>query len=100
MAKTLELTFADGSTMHVEGSVVGERSIGEAVQKVAEPFTAAIGTLRKIADDLQTTIKSAQVPPNVVTVQFGLKFDTEYGVVLCKGSVGANLTVTMEWRKA
>jgi hypothetical protein len=100
MAKTLELTFADGSAIHVEGSAVGERSFGEVVDRVTEPFDAAIGTLRRIADGLQTTLLSAQVPPTAVTVQFGLKFDTEYGVVLCKGSVGANLTVTMEWRKA
>lgn len=100
MAKTLELTFADGSAIHVEGSdAVGERSFGEAVDRVTEPFESAIGTLRRIADGLQASILNAEVPPSAVTLQFGLKFDAEYGVVLAKGSVGANLQITMEWRK-
>ena len=60
----------------------------------------ALGTLRQIADSLQATLKMAADPPSAVTVQFGLKFDAEYGVVVAKGSVGANLQITMEWRKA
>ena len=104
MPKTLELMFANGSRIQIEGSEAegaeNERGLVDVVQRIAEPFDATLDILRSIADDLQASVSRAVHPPDSVTVTFGLNFKAETGVILTKGSVGANLEVTMVWKKA
>jgi len=105
MSQTLELTFAGGGSLSVdveEGGAASsaERGLGDVVERVTKPIEDYLGVLQGIADGLQATLKRAAIPPDEVTVVFGVNFSAESGVVLAKGSVGANLGITMVWRKA
>ncbi len=106
MPQTLDLTFEDGARIHIEGaeadSFAAERGL-DAVDRVTEPFEAALGTVRRIADGLNASLSAAVNRPDAVTVTFGLNFSVESGAmltVLTKGALGANLEITMEWKKA
>jgi len=105
MSQTLDLTFADGARIHIEGSeadsFAAERGL-DVVERVTEPFEAALGTVRRIADSLHASLDAAVSRPDAVTVTFGLNFSVESGAlltVLTKGGVGANLQITMEWKR-
>lgn len=106
MSQSLDLTFADGARIHIEGSATESLAVErglDATERVTEPFEAALGTVRRIADGLNASLNAAVSKPDTVTVTFGLNFSVESGAmltVLTKGAVGANLEITMEWKKA
>ena len=103
MAKMLALEFADGNSIQIEGSEAddssAERGLDDVVERVTKPFEASIDTVRAIADGLQASLRQTVTPPDSVTVHFGINFKVEGGVILTKGSAGANLDITMVWTK-
>lgn len=46
---------------------------------------------------VNSSVKDKKGKPNHVEVQFGVKFDTEVGVIIAKASMEASLNVKLIW---
>lgn len=104
MTKAVEFSFAEGGSIAVEVADAGagtSRGMGDdAAAQVTQTFDAALNGLHKVADGLQAALRRSLNPPDAVTVQFGVNFSAESGLIIAKGSVGATLDITMQWKSA
>lgn len=78
----------------------GRGAVSNTAQQVTKTFEDSLSGLSKIADSLQSALRSAISPPDTVTVNFGINFSASGDIVLMKASGGASLDVTMTWNKA
>jgi len=78
----------------------GRGAVSNTAQQVTKTFEDSLGGLSKIADSLQSALRTAISPPDTVTVNFGINFSASGDIVLMKASGGASLDVTMTWHKA
>lgn len=108
MAEQVRLAFARGGSISVEvagtGGMAGgrdtSRGLGDdAAARVTQTFDEALRGLHQVADSLQSALLASVTPPDSVTVQFGVDFSASAGLVI-KGSGGASLNITMQWKKA
>jgi hypothetical protein len=81
----------------------------EGVELVADDgsghLTKAVGSLAEAFDKLEpalgmivSRLRSAARQPDEITVDFGLKLGGEAGLVFAKGTVEANIAVSVTWK--
>jgi len=107
MSKTLELSLEDGGSVAVEIAGTIEDSAprqrfgpdDEVADKVAQSFDSALASLSAIAGSLHTALREVVNAPDTVTVEFGIHVTASAGVVIASGSGGANLNISMEWKR-
>jgi len=105
MALLLEVPAADGAVLIVEADsrdipqelVLASPSPGEATAKAARSLVESLDQL----EPLLTTVKERLVSssPDEFTVEFGVKFGGETGIILAKGTAEVNLKITMAWKR-
>jgi hypothetical protein len=101
MAVLLEVPVDDGAVLVVEADrqdIAGDLTLaspGETAGKAARSLVESLDQLTP----LLTTVRERLVAsmPNSFTVEFGVKFGGETGIILAKGTAEVNLKITMAW---
>lgn len=96
-AKTeiIKAELADGSTLHIQATVLGGE---EEVNFTLPSFTEVTNAIEGIAAALVTTLQ--KVKPRKASVEFGLEVALEAGhltALLVRGTGTSNLKITLEW---
>jgi hypothetical protein len=106
MTRYIEFELIDGGTVIIEAEgeptegLVSASSPGEMVEKAKDTFDEAIEHVRGAAGVIVRKLRSLTDPPDEMEVTFGLKASGELGnIVVGKGGVEANYTVTMKWSR-
>ncbi|MEX2980975.1 CU044_2847 family protein [Streptomyces sp. C36] len=81
------------------GGVVRVTRPGEVVKAAGESLESALGRLRSVAETLASSLRDVAHAPEEMTVEFGVKLNTEAGLVIAKAATEANFTVVMKWTK-
>ena len=105
MTRYIEFELEDGGTVIIEagdeptGGLVKAATPGEMVEKAKDSFDDAIEHVRGAAGIIVKKLRSLSDPPDEMEVSFGLKASGELGnIVVGKGGLEANYTVTMKWK--
>ncbi|MEU4090145.1 CU044_2847 family protein [Streptomyces aureus] len=91
-----EVDLADVVDLGDDVELVAEGGPGrsaQALQSLAEAFDGLEPALATIV----TRLRRAARGPDMVTLEFGLKFGGETGVIFARGSAEAALAVTIAW---
>jgi NTP-dependent ternary system trypsin peptidase co-occuring protein len=111
MAVFVETTLPSGKRIRVEAgpsSVTIEPGLkdvstpGAVIEKVENAFQEGLGLIDEVASAVyhRLAMLAETVKPKEVSVEFGVKFGGEAGVVLAKASTEASLQVTIKWEAA
>lgn len=110
MSELVRFEGNDGSFMWVEVSSVHARDSeielvvdeGDGIKKATTALERSMGSVRGAAAALMATLpeiidRDDRVELHVVSLEFGLSFGVEGGVIVAKGSARAEATVTLTW---
>ncbi|WP_017315191.1 CU044_2847 family protein [Mastigocladopsis repens] len=92
--KIITVELADGTSVRVEATQIGERKINFQARPFEEVTTAIESLTKEIAEALH------KVKPDRASVKFGVNIGIESGkltALLVKGSNTANIEITLEW---
>ena len=99
----VEIPLSDGETILAEitGQVedlvtVGNRD-GEVLGRLPGTLADGLDRVQAFAGDVLSRMKEYHLPPDRVSVEFGLKFSAKAGVFIAESTAEAHLTVTAEW---
>ena len=67
------------------------------LEKSNEAINKAMDTIKNMAQRVNNIVESIEKRPKNVEIEFGIKFDAEFGVIVAKATVGASMTVKMMW---
>jgi hypothetical protein len=103
MKQLVRFEGEDGSFMWVEAEVPVESDVGLVVDaedenKALTRLEDSMKSLRGAATALLSTIGGMAERPNEVTLELGLSFAVEGGVIVAKGSATAEASVSLMWR--
>lgn len=56
-----------------------------------------MSVIQDVAGRVNSSVKDIKGKPNHVEVEFGVKFDTEVGVIIAKASMEASVNVKLSW---
>ena len=99
---------ADDTSIYVEFSdekglrpvsLFTRRKEPELAQKSNDALNKAMDTIKEISQRVHSTVVNIERDkrPGHVEVEFGIKFDAEFGVIVAKLTAEASMTVTMAW---
>jgi hypothetical protein len=71
---------------------------GKAATKLSKNLEESLETIKPALKSIQECLRS--VAPDELTIDFGLKFGGETGIILAKGTAEVNLKVSMKWKRA
>ncbi len=69
---------------------------GGTVEKAKQSFEEAVSGIGPIADTILRQV--AALGPETVSVEFGIKFSAQAGVILASSAVEGNCKVTLGWK--
>lgn len=69
----------------------------ELEQKSKEAMDRAMGTVRKMADRINSTMQTIQNKPDHIEMEFGIKLDAEFGAIVAKVTAEASMKIKMSW---
>ena len=95
---------ADGHTVTVEVETAEEGGLGPVSRdgvpdQAQDSFQGALDRLGPVISSVFRSVRSAEVLPDEVKVELGVKFDAAAGIVISSVGVGANLNLTLTWKK-
>ena len=96
-----KLKLSNGSVILVEGVQSGVEQDVSLRAPINIQFDSVMPSIIGVCRDLETALKA--VAPDRAAVEFGLSLKIETSglvAVMTKGSVGANIKVTLEWGAA
>lgn len=106
MKRLVEFPLEDGTSILVEvdepepeGGVVRVARPGEVAEVARHSFEAALEKIKPAAGAIIAKLRSLSDPPDEMEVEFGLKLGAEAGTFIAAGSVDANYTVTLTWKR-
>jgi NTP-dependent ternary system trypsin peptidase co-occuring protein len=68
---------------------------GKAVARATESLSQSLERLEPLLRTVKDTLAAGA--PNHFSVEFGLKFGGETGLIIAKGTAEVNMTITMSW---
>ena len=66
-------------------------------EKSNKAIDKAMSVIQDVAWRVNSSVKDIKGKPNHVEVEFGVKFDTEVGVIIAKASMEASVNVKLIW---
>ncbi|WP_433603572.1 CU044_2847 family protein [Nocardia sp. CA-135953] len=92
----------DDTTIYVEvaddiGGPQKVGRVGDIVRDAAENLQDAVARIRPAAMAVLNGVREMAVPPDSVSVEFGIKLTAEAGVVIARAASEANFSVTVSW---
>ena len=83
---------AGGGLKHVSSS--------DKIEKAKQRFEEAVETIKTVANALVARTADLAQSPDEFSVEIGLAFKAEAGVVIAKTSTEGHLKVSMKWKKS
>ena len=77
-----------------------ENDEGKNIKNATSKFEKALEPIRKISNHLVQNIKDIDITPDEVSVELGLKFNAEAGIIISKASSEANIKINLTWKSA
>jgi hypothetical protein len=71
-------------------------SVSTTVRKAKESFEEAAAGIRPIAETILRQVST--LAPESVSVEFGIKFSAQAGVILAASAVEGNCKITLSWK--
>ncbi|MCX5332316.1 MULTISPECIES: CU044_2847 family protein [unclassified Streptomyces] len=81
-----------------EPGVIEVSRLGNAVADAATSFEEGIDRIRNAATSALRRLRDMPSRPDEVSLEFGIRFNAEFGAVIAKSQGEAQLNVTMTWR--
>lgn len=81
-----------------EPGVVEVSRLGNAVADATASFEEGIDRIRNAAASALRRLQDMPSRPDEVSLEFGMRFNAEFGAVIAKSQGEAQLNVTMTWR--
>lgn len=102
MNKLIEFNVAGGSVVvessdEAPGSVVRGGGTGLVVDKIGRSLEEALSVIHPVADATFAACRAMVSPPDMVEVDFGLKFDARIGVLISVSTEGT-FHVKLAWK--
>jgi hypothetical protein len=102
MTRLVRFPLEDGGSIVVEvdeavAGPVRAAKPGEVIATAGETFERAVAGLRPVVEVILRQLRD--LGPETVTVELGVKFGGEAGVILAKSTVEAACKVTLAWKK-
>ena len=69
----------------------------ELKEKSNKAIDKAMSVIQDVAGRVNSSVKEIKGRPDHVEVEFGIKFDTEVGVIIAKASMEASVNVKLTW---
>lgn len=91
--QTTVLVEVDGET--TSGDQLSARG-SASIEKAKESFEEAVAGIGPIAETILHQITS--LGPENVSIEFGIKFNAQAGVILASSAIEANCKVTIGWK--
>ncbi|TKA00510.1 CU044_2847 family protein [Actinacidiphila oryziradicis] len=94
-----------GETLHVE--VDGHGADGwtragrthDAVEAAGRTLQEVLAPMRPAMQAVVGQLRGGIAPPDRISLEFGIKFSAEAGVVVARTATEANFTVSVEWNR-
>lgn len=104
MRKLIEVPLDDGGAVlvEVEEQETGiDRSAkpGEVVATAAESLQASLDRIRPVAGALVGKLRDLADRPEEITVEFGIKWSAQAGVIVAQAAGEANFKVALRWTR-
>lgn len=102
--KLIEVPLDDGGVVLVEveeheDGIVRSARPGEVVATAAESLQASLDRIRPVAGALVGKLRDLADRPEEITVEFGIKWSAQAGVIVAQAASEANFKVTLRWAR-
>jgi NTP-dependent ternary system trypsin peptidase co-occuring protein len=78
--------------------IVEVSRLGNAVTDAATSFEAGIDRIRNAAASALRRLRDMPRRPDEISLEFGMRFNAEFGAVIAKSEAEGHVNVTMTWR--
>ena len=85
--------------IHVESFERAKTSRGNRSEVAKQKFEDAVNVIKTVGDSIVKKVKEIKDSPDEVSVELGVKFTAETGVVIAKASSEGSLKLTLNWKK-
>lgn len=86
-------------TIQVESFERAKFSRGNSKEVVKKKFDEAVNLIKSVGDSVVSKVKEIKDSPDEVSIELGIKFTVEAGVVIAKTSSEGALKLTLKWKK-
>lgn len=103
MNKLIEFSVPNGTVLvesqeTLTGSVVRGAGLARMTEKVDQSLPAALTVIRSVAEAATAACSGIAPRPDMVEVEFALKFAAELGVVVAKSTGEGSLRIKVLWK--
>src|SRR4051794_37258845 len=74
-------------------------SSGEMMERARLTYEEAVDKIRPAAESIVERIRSIAEPPDIISVEFGIKLNANIGAILASTSAEAQFTLTLTWNR-
>ena len=105
MKQLIEFPLEDGRSIVMEvdethsGVIQASRGPGEIVGKATQTFEAAMDRIKPTARTIISKLRELKDSPDEVSIEFGLTFSVQAGVIITGIESEATLKVSLTWKK-
>lgn len=104
MRALVEVPLEDGGTVLVEveereSGIVRSARPGEVVATAAESLQASLDRIRVVAQAVVGKLRDLADGPEEITVEFGIAWSAQAGVIVAHAAGEANFKVTLRWNR-
>lgn len=71
---------------------------GKRDEEAVGSFAKALSTIEEVAEEMQAALSRMPQRPDEVTLELGVKFTTEMGIIIAKGGLDTSLKLTLGWK--
>ena len=86
-------------TIQIESFERAKSSRGKTNETVKKKFEEAVNVIKTVGNSIVSKVKEIKDSPDEVSVELGIKFTVEAGVVIAKTSSEGALKLTLNWKK-
>lgn len=103
MNKLIEFNVAGGTVVvesqeAVSGSVVRGAGLAQVTEKVGKSLGESLSIIRPMAEGALGACRDLATLPELVEVEFALKFDVRIGAVIANSSSEGSLHIKLVWK--
>ena len=95
----VEFTTSEGDKSVRQIGIFDRFKKPELVQKSESALDKSMTVIQKMSKRVNTTVQALDQKPDQLEVDFGIKFDGEFGIIIAKASIEASMNVKLVWKR-
>ncbi len=106
MKHIVEFPMENGEVLLVEVDDVGSSGptmrgghTGEMIERARLTYEEAVDKIKPAAESILKRIRDIAEPPDVISVEFGIKLNANIGAILASTSAEAQFTLKLTWNR-